>query len=476
MADEQNSPHRVNLASDRTTQAAQGQNDPLAELARLIGQNDPFSEFGRAASTAAPQTPPGSAPGREPHQPPYAEARDHPFTAAPPSQHYHEPPAFIRAAQEGDPYPDAIYRDTTEPPPSSAHYDDLDESRRGRGVRTAGAVIALVLIGTVAAFGYRFIFGGSGPSTPPPVIRANPEPAKVPPPTGSADAQGKSTYERVGDRAQGERIVSREEAPVDLKDVVRPGAGRSPPQQQSPTSQWTSATTAPSSTTAPSAMGEPKKVRTVTIRPNATDSNGAPSSLTPPTAAAAPAPSSAPSRSAPTQLSAPAQQPAVQQQQASAQPKPPAVAAIQSGVPPANAPLSLNEDSVLTLPRSLDEPRTAPPPRLAQAQRQPPQRNAAVAAAAPPPQPLAQAPAKGGYLVQVSSQRSEADAQAALRTLQAKYPNVLGGQPITIRRADLGERGVFFRAAIGPYASREQANQLCSSLKAAGGDCFVHGN
>src|SRR5665213_4130427 len=35
----------------------QGGNDPLAELARLIGQNDPFSQFGRdgACRVAAPE-------------------------------------------------------------------------------------------------------------------------------------------------------------------------------------------------------------------------------------------------------------------------------------------------------------------------------------------------------------------------------------------------------------------------------------
>ncbi len=476
MADEQNSPNRVSPSSNRATQA-QGQNDPLAELARLIGQNDPLSEFGRAAPSDAAQTPAGPTPSRQPQaSPPYAETREPPFTAAPPSQHYHEPPAFIRAVQDSDPYRDAIYHDAAAPPPSSAHYDDVDESRRGRGLRIAGAVIALVLIGTVAAFGYRFIFGGPSASSPPPVIRANPEPAKVPPPTTSADAQGKSTYDRVGDRPQGERVVSREEAPVDLKDVVRPGAGRSPPPRQSPNDQWTSAAAAPSNTAAPSALGEPKKVRTVTIRPNATESNGTRSSLTPPSAAGAPpAPPGPPPRSAPTQLSAPAQQAPVQQQ-ASAFAKPPVAAPVQSGAPPANAPLSLNEDSVLTLPRSLNEPQTAAPPRQAPAQRQPPQQNTAVAAAPPPPQALAQAPARGGYLVQVSSQRSESEAQAALRSLQAKYPNLLGGQPATVRRAELGARGVFYRAMIGPYASREQATQLCNSLKAAGGDCLVQGN
>jgi len=78
--------------------------------------------------------------------------------------------------------------------------------------------------------------------------------------------------------------------------------------------------------------------------------------------------------------------------------------------------------------------------------------------------------------VQVSSQRSEAEAQAALRAAQAKYPTVLGGQQTAIRRAELGDRGTFYRAMVGPFASRDQALQVCSSLKAAGGNCIVPPN
>ena len=48
--------------------------------------------------------------------------------------------------------------------------------------------------------------------------------------------------------------------------------------------------------------------------------------------------------------------------------------------------------------------------------------------------------ASGGYLVQVSSQRNEADAQASFKALQTKFPNVLGSQSLVIKRADLEVR------------------------------------
>jgi cell division septation protein DedD len=135
----------------------------------------------------------------------------------------------------------------------------------------------------------------------------------------------------------------------------------------------------------------------------------------------------------------------------------------------ANAPLSLTPDA-------------APPSRPA-AQPQPP---AARVASVPPPTQLAPSPAPdaapapaartGGYTVQVTSQRSEQDAQSAFRGLQGKYPGVLQQYQPIIRRADLGERGVYYRALVGPFASASDAGALCSALKAAGGQCVIQRN
>ena len=78
--------------------------------------------------------------------------------------------------------------------------------------------------------------------------------------------------------------------------------------------------------------------------------------------------------------------------------------------------------------------------------------------------------------MQLTSQRSEAAAQAGFRSLQAKYPNQLGGHEPILRRADLGSKGVYYRALVGPFASMEEAAGMCSSLKAAGGNCIVQRN
>ena len=84
--------------------------------------------------------------------------------------------------------------------------------------------------------------------------------------------------------------------------------------------------------------------------------------------------------------------------------------------------------------------------------------------------------AANGFVVQLSSQKTESEAQSSFRSLQAKFPNELGGRQPLIRRADLGSKGVFYRTMIGPFASAQEASQFCATYKAAGGQCVVPNN
>ena len=90
--------------------------------------------------------------------------------------------------------------------------------------------------------------------------------------------------------------------------------------------------------------------------------------------------------------------------------------------------------------------------------------------------PVQTVPSAGGYLVQVSSQKNEADAQASYRALQGKFPTVLGSRSPVIKRSDLGDKGVYYRAMVGPFGTPEEATQLCGKLKSAGGRCVVQRN
>jgi hypothetical protein len=100
----------------------------------------------------------------------------------------------------------------------------------------------------------------------------------------------------------------------------------------------------------------------------------------------------------------------------------------------------------------------------------------------PPPAPqqislpsVVTAPA-GGFVVQISSQKSEDDAHSSFRALQSKYADQLSGRQPMIVRKDLGSKGIYFSVGVGPFASGEDARTLCESLKAAGGDCVIQKN
>jgi hypothetical protein len=88
-----------------------------------------------------------------------------------------------------------------------------------------------------------------------------------------------------------------------------------------------------------------------------------------------------------------------------------------------------------------------------------------------PPNDAAPA-AEGRFLVSVSSQPTEAEAQASFRAMQKKYPDQLGSRSPVIKRYD-GKNGVHYRAMVGPFASREEATHFCVTYRAAGGQCFV---
>jgi len=53
---------------------------------------------------------------------------------------------------------------------------------------------------------------------------------------------------------------------------------------------------------------------------------------------------------------------------------------------------------------------------------------------------------------------------------------LLGDRQLIVRRKEIAGKGTFYGAQVGPFASREDANQLCEGLKSAGGTCIVQRN
>lgn len=57
--------------------------------------------------------------------------------------------------------------------------------------------------------------------------------------------------------------------------------------------------------------------------------------------------------------------------------------------------------------------------------------------------------------------------------VSAKHGEALTGLSPSVIRADLGERGIFFRLRAGPLADKAAADALCETLKAANEACIV---
>ncbi|MDQ2953746.1 MAG: SPOR domain-containing protein [Pseudomonadota bacterium] len=497
-----------NRSYDPTQAGASGHGgaDPLTELARLIGQNDPFSDF-------AGKNRRGSPPPADPHranQAPNEWRQDtDPVQASTGPQRaatlgdYGESPASPAAPHMATPrepnYNDASFGDPHQVSGSQAQpyygaaagqsygpddgqddsshdryqnsggqpyyremqshemYEEPAPSRRRNGLMTVIAIFALAVGGTAAALGYRAVFSSSGSVSAPPVIKADTTPSKVVPAAPVKDPNSnKLIYDRVGDRNQAERVVTREEQPVEMKEAALPAPRIIFPDPQASTNaaaasslSSTASGLAPASpASASTSATEPKKVRTVTIRP---DQNGSDAPAAP--AARTAAPPSAARSSAAQATSAPPAETVAPAPAATPRPVRQTIERSQRTQPDANAPISLT------------------PPRVASA---PAARTATARPAVVSRAPATREGGPGSY-VQVASQRSEAEAQASFRSVQAKFPDVLGARQPVIRRADLGDKGVYYRAQVGPL-SAEQANEICSNLKAAGGQCLIQRN
>jgi hypothetical protein len=364
------------------------------------------------------------------------------------AQDYHG--QYDQAHEQPDPnrYDDALYGHSDDAQVQHPHDDQYQDDpyayqdgyaeqeeapkRRG-GMATVAIVLALAVVGTGAAFAYR-TFMGSARTGEPPVIKAEPGPNKIVPPSATAAADGKPIQDRLGGAAP-ERLVSREEQPVNVQDATKAGPRVVFPPLNQNANPPSTASVSPSNKPmvgngAMQGGDEPRKIRTFAVKGDQSD------------AAATPA-----ARQAPARIAAPAAVPAAA---------------------PAAAPRAANANASVNAPMSLS-PQAAPPVAAA-----PPAPSRM--ASTNPTQQAAPAASGGGYVVQVSSQRSEGDAQASFRALQTKFPSVLGSRTPLIKKADLGDKGTYYRAMVGPFGSQDEASQVCGNLKSAGGQCVVQRN
>jgi hypothetical protein len=207
-----------------------------------------------------------SQPAHDDRQPPRSAAR---------SRSPYASPAYDRPHDALDRSPSRQPDDNASQAHGDDIYDEMPSGRRRGSLVTVFAVLCLAVLGTAGAFAYRAVFGSSPTSAAPPVIRAETGPSKiVPPPVTVAEApSGKLSYERVGAPGQPEKVVPREEQPLDMpatRSVPPRVAGASPgsgPGASAPGGTPTVTASTPP-TAAPAGPAEPRKIRTVTIRPD----------------------------------------------------------------------------------------------------------------------------------------------------------------------------------------------------------------
>jgi cytoskeletal protein RodZ len=434
-------PRRDGPSSDPARHAV---SDPLAELARLIGQDEAFGAIVRNSARPEPQREPDPPPPpwRNRSEPPSWQGRhEEPAAHDTNSYAYGEPSApavhdphhyddghvaedahaHQGAAQAaGHDNHDAGGEYYDEGREEEGHYegeedyaDPLPQRRRGILI-IAAAVVGLALVGTAGAFGYWA--WSTGPRGEPPLIKADTTPNKVVPATQGEAGGNKSIYDRFSDRgATTEKMVSREEAPAEIKSAPPRSVYPSAGGVYGPAASPPAASAAgapPPSGVSPN--GAPRVVHTETIRPNQVAAADIGQPVAPPLTAAATPPGPPP---------APAAAPSAKQ---------PAARTKQAAQSPAT------------------QPTEAPPAR--------------------------EAAPTGGYVVQLSSQKTEEEARASFKVLASKYASVFGDREPYIKRVAIPEKGTFYRANVGPFATSAEANHFCSNLKIVGGQCIVQKN
>ena len=60
-----------------------------------------------------------------------------------------------------------------------------------------------------------------------------------------------------------------------------------------------------------------------------------------------------------------------------------------------------------------------------------------------------------------------------MHPLQRQHPEMLRGLKLSVARADLGDKGVFWRLRVGPFADENAAKNRCAELSRRRVGCLV---
>ena len=79
----------------------------------------------------------------------------------------------------------------------------------------------------------------------------------------------------------------------------------------------------------------------------------------------------------------------------------------------------------------------------------------------------------GQYKVQIGSVHTESEAQEEWKRLRRLYPALVSDMSLTVARADLGARGVYYRLQLGPIPDAQAAAQRCAEFADHNLGCLV---
>ena len=499
-------PQQVNLDEfERRLRAAttphDGPEDPLTELARLVGMD---SQQRKAAENVVALSARSALGGDAGHEPlirvSYADAKAAPADPPPlrPTFEAADDAASASAANHAAVGGDSSARETFEDNGAAPSLESIPAAgRRPASKRWLASVATLSLLGIVGIGAAVALKYGAVPGLrkSPPVIMASSSPTKVAPPSADTVAPPNDTatvlFKDQQPAKQGVvKVVSSDEQPVDLHSqavapapplpspvAVAPPVSPVAPNTEAPVVATTIADLAAGAPPPSPLFAEPKRVKTVSVRPDGTpisapSTSAAPASrslasLAPPLPASDAPPDSVSPQSASPKVDLPVK-PRAKSTARVSDSKPDAASA------PTNGPLQLGPPTKLEKAAKAARAKAAAPAVSALA--------ATPAAAPVDPTPTATAsvpsttPASGGgaFSVQLAAPGSDQEAQSASTRLKAKYASELNGLEPTIHKAEKATGAVYRVRVVG--LAKADAVALCEKLKAGGGACFVAKN
>lgn len=359
-----------------------------------------------------------------------------------------------------------------------------------KGFRFAAGALGIALVVGAAAVGYSFV-SGSGGDVQPVVVKADNDPVKVKPedPGGTTIAnQDRASYQRVAgqsaDQTGQERLVSDTEQPVDVAALRQQAPNAAAGEAEAPKAE---ARLTPQSST-PQLLNngqlQPRRVRTLAVNPDGSVVASAQPSVTASPAADARSAaienriggaSGLTGQRAATEVATGAEPASIDGARSTGElavpsPRPRDTASAQPVAAPsqpqaAQAPIALAPANQPAQPASTTGAQVSAE-QIVQSLTRNNQGTTTQTAAVPAPV------AAGAWAVQLSSQRSAEEAQTSFQQLRARHPSILDNRQMSVQRAEIEGRGIFFRLRV-LADTRNEAINLCERLKAAGESCFV---